>query len=149
MAAGYKARRSEAGSTGTGDRICWSWMILRMMNMSGHQSKEQSWIAGLKKRFLRPVMIIQILSTSEPCSITTACWRILLKTLDTRRLSTGQLYRFHRKQTCGRSGKISSLTCLMKTMRKMHESSLKRTGKRCWLGQKFSGRKSSLTMTWW
>lgn len=45
------------------------------------------------------------------------------------------------------SGKIFSLTCLMKTMRKMHESSLKRTGERCWLGQKFSGRKSSLTMT--
>ena len=108
------------------------------------RAKLDSWF---KKRFLRPVMIIQILSTSEPCSITTACWRILLKTLDTRRLSTGQLYRFHRKQTCGRSGKISSLTCLMKTMRKMHESSLKRTGKRCWLGQKFSGRKSSLTMT--
>lgn len=69
-----------------------------------------------------------------------------LKTLDTRQLSTGQLYHFRRRQTCGRSGKISSLTCLMKTMRKMHESSLKRTGKRCWPGQKFSGRKNSLTM---
>ena len=48
---------------------------------------------------------------------------------------------------CGRSGKISSLTCLMKTMRKMRESSLRHTGKRCWPGQKFSGRKSFLTMT--
>ena len=37
--------------------------------MSGHRSKEQSWIAGLKKRFLRPVMIIQILSTSEPAPL--------------------------------------------------------------------------------
>ena len=44
-------------------------------------------------------------------------------------------------------GKISSLTCLMKTMRKMRESSLRHTGKRCWPGQKFSGRKSFLTMT--
>ena len=57
-----------------------------------------------------------------------------LKTLDTRRLSTGQLYHFRRRQTYGRSGKISSLTCLMKTMRKMRESSLRHTGEKMLAG---------------